>query len=97
MKTIQQLLIELKDYFIKNDPFKIGYRGLCSYIFHLGYKELITKDEANLLKNYIYKNCRTNMRKNNQWRIYFWPLNAKGHALRLKWLNYHIKKNETKL
>ena len=85
MRTRKELLILLKEEFLKHRHY-----GLCICIASLCDSGKISDYEETILFNYLINNCHTK-RKNNE-RTFWWTKNTKGHKLRLRWLNYHIKK-----
>ena len=80
MKTNREILIIVRDYKI------FFYSSLCRLLLELQNRDLISKDELNKIRRYLYKNKPKKLWNHN----YFWKPGL--WIPRLRWLNKHIKK-----
>ena len=78
----------MKDEYINNIN-TIGLYGLCSYVEHLYYKDLITDNESIYLDLYIKSNKPENFKR---YIPYYWGVT--DSKARIEWLDKHIKLNK---
>ena len=89
MRTIKELLIILRD------SIELLETGLCLICLKLMLSDSITEAEYNYIHDYIYDNRPSKKSKlygNSDANPYYWDQGDKEP--RLRWLNYHIKKNK---
>lgn len=87
MRTIRELLK------IMLDNQELFQTGLCGWCHKLYFKDIITKDEYYIIRNYIYK-YPTKRYKTAANSSYYWEIGDIDS--RIKWLKKHIKLREQK-
>lgn len=83
MKSINELLVLLKEEIVANSSFSYG---MCGSITNLEDSRSITAEEVINLRNYLRKNSPTSVMDA------FWWISGDKEP-RLKWLDEHIKLN----
>ena len=89
MRTIKELLIIMKD------NIELLQTGLCYLTTMLSDRNIITSDERERIVDYIYDNRPSEKSKlygGPDHGLYYWEQGDLEN--RLRWLNYHIKKNK---